>query len=172
MLPLRTIINRNKNTAGQKENPSARRRCVCYTKSAYCLGMYAVLGLCQVLGAIQDNAAANSSAIRRVFFKKEAVRLAVIINDDLFCAAPLEMPPQDSSQLAPENGPPGNLMEIFPAVELITRHEHFRNGKVAPLCAIHILSAFHEGMERLIGQPDRLAATLVLDRQSDLPEAR
>ena len=89
----------SKNTAGQKETPSARRRCVCYTKSAYCLGMYAVLGLCQVLGAMQDDAAANSSAIRRVFFKKEAVRLAVIINDDLFCATPLEMPPQDSSQL-------------------------------------------------------------------------
>ena len=76
------LFDKQKNTAGQKENPSARRRCVCYTKSAYCLGMYAVLGLCQVLGAIQDDAAANSSAVRRVFFKKEAVRLAVIINDD------------------------------------------------------------------------------------------
>ena len=107
------LFEKQKNTAGQKENPSVRRRCVCYTKSAYCLGMYAVLGLCQVLGAIQDDAAANSSAIRRVFFKKEAVRLAVIINDDLFCATPLEMPPQDSSQLAPQNRPPGNLMEIF-----------------------------------------------------------
>ena len=118
--------------------------------------MYAVLGLCQVLGAIQDDAAANSSAIRRVFFKKEAVRLAVIINDDLFCATPLEMPPQDPSQLTSQNGPPGNLMEIFPAVELITRHEHFRDGKVVPLCAIHILSIFHKDMERLIGQPNIL----------------
>ena len=118
--------------------------------------MYAVLSLCQILGAIQDDAAANSSAVRRVFFKKEAVRLAVIINDDLFCAAPLEMPPQDSSQLAPQNRPPGNLMEIFPAVELITRHEHFRDGKVVPLCAIHILSIFHKDMERLIGQPNIL----------------
>ena len=45
--------------------------------------MYAVLGLRQVLGAMQDDAAADSPAIRRVFFKKEAVRLAVIINDDL-----------------------------------------------------------------------------------------
>ena len=150
----------HKKTAGQKENPSARRRCVCYTKSAYCLGMYAVLGLCQVLGAMQDDAAANSSAIRRVFFKKEAVRLAVIINDDLFCSTPLEMPPQDSSQLAPQNRPPGNLMEIFPAVELITRHEHFRDGKVVPLCAIHILSIFHKDMERLIGQPNILLPTV------------
>ena len=80
------LFEKQKNTAGQKENPSVRRRCVCYTKSARNLGINAVLGLCQVLGAIQDNAAANSSAIRRVFFKKEAVRLAVIINDDLFCA--------------------------------------------------------------------------------------
>ena len=45
------LFEKQKNTAGQKENPSVRRRCVCYTKSAYCLGMYAVLGLCQVLGA-------------------------------------------------------------------------------------------------------------------------
>ena len=150
------LFEKQKNTAGQKENPSVRRRCVCYTKSAYCLGMYAVLGLCQVLGAMQDDTAADPYAIRRVFFKKEAVRLAVIINDDLFCATPLEMPLQDPSQLAPQNGPPGNLMEIFPAVELITGRGHLRDGEVAPFCAIHILSIFHEDMERLIGQPNTL----------------
>ena len=113
--------------------------------------MYAVLGLCQVLGAMQDDAAADPSAIRRVFFKEEAVRQPVIINDDLFCAAPLKMPPQDSSQLAPENGPPGNLMEIFPAVELIAARDHLRDGELAPFCTIHILSIFHKDMERLIG---------------------
>lgn len=118
--------------------------------------MYAVLGLCQVLGAMQDDTAADPYAIRRVFFKKEAVRLAVIINDDLFCATPLEMPLQDPSQLAPQNGPPGNLMEIFPAVELITGRDRLRDREVAPLCAIHILSIFHEDMERLIGQPNTL----------------
>src|SRR5699024_945285 len=104
------------------------------------------------LGAMQDDAAANSSAMRRVFFKKEAVRLAVIINNDLFRAAPLEMPIQDLSQFAPQEWPPGNLMEIFPAAEFIAARDRFRDRKPAPLRTIHSFSGFCKGMEWRVGK--------------------
>lgn len=92
---------------------------IVYTPHLLCLGVDAVLGFLQVICTMQDDAAADPSAIGRVFFKKEAVRQSVIINDDLFRAALLEMPPQDPSQLTSQNGMQGNLVEVFAAVELI-----------------------------------------------------
>lgn len=89
---------------------------------------------------MQDDGAADSSAIRRILLKKEAVRLAVIIEDNLFRAAPLEMLFQDLPQFVTQKPAPGNLMEIFPAAEFISACYQFRDGELAPLGTIHILS--------------------------------
>ena len=111
-------IKQDKPSAGQKENPSVRRRCVCYTKSAYCLGMYAVLGLRQVLGAMQDDTTADPSAIRRVFFKKEAVRQVIIRQDDALIVVPVKVLVQKLPQFVPKDRIFHYGLEIFPAVKL------------------------------------------------------
>ena len=124
-----------KNTAGQKENPSARRRCVCYTKSAYCLGMYAVLGLCQVLGAIQDDTAADpyarsQEALAKLAPQAAAAKVAIGIENvwNRFLLSPLE-----TARFLDEIGSPwvgmyldvGNVVYLgYPEqwVELLAKH--------------------------------------------------
>ena len=102
---------------------------------------------------MQDDGATDSSAIRRILLKKEAVRLAVIIEDDLFRTAPLEMLFQDLSQFVTQKPAPGNLLEIFPAAEFISSCYQFRDGELAPLGTIHILSRPCKSAEWLIGKP-------------------
>ena len=109
-------------------------------KSVYILCVYAVSSLCYVFYSMQDDGAADSSAIRRILLKKEAVRLAVIIEDNLFRAAPLEMLFQDLPQFVTQKPAPVNLMEIFSAAEFISACYQFRDGELAPLGTIHILS--------------------------------
>ena len=90
--------------------------------------MHAVLSLLEIVRTMQDDSAADSSAIRRILLKKEAVRLAVIIEDDLFRTAPLEMLFQDLSQFVTQKPAPGNLLEIFPAAEFISACYQFRES--------------------------------------------
>ena len=129
-------------------------------KSVYILCVYAVSSLCYVFYSMQDDGAADSSAIRRILLKKEAVRLAVIIEDNLFRAAPLEMLFQDLPQFVTQKPTPGNLMEIFPAAEFISACYQFRDGELAPLGTIHILSGPFVS-RRLAKEPQSLVSTLL-----------
>ena len=116
--------------------------------------MYAVLGLCQILGAMQYDTAADSRAPRCDLFKKEAVRRAVIINTDFLRIPPLKMVFQGFPQLVPQARHLNNLMQIFPAVELIASCDLLRDGELAPLCVIRIFSGLRKGVKRPIGQPN------------------
>ena len=118
--------------------------------------MNTVLGFRKVFRAMQNNPATDARAIERVLLKEEAERLSIIVNHDFFSPLPAEMLIQDFSQFAPQNRSPGNLMKIFPTVELIVSCDFLWDGELTPLFTVHILCGLCKSVERPIGQSDIL----------------